>query len=203
MILSLLALTAAAEEPAFFQPVAFQKTSDPSLLTFVDGRQVQIDYGSVSWETVDAWPAGTPLQYAYTEADGPVIIEPTSGTRLAVVGVMQGTEHIIDIMEDACQEKAYSTVDMVTCSAAATSAWEAWIARGYAHLLAHGSAEQRAAAEAAEQQWQVYRDAWLAMNSAYYATMDGTIVRIYAAGARRGLIRGHALQVWDLAAEVR
>ncbi len=204
MLLSLIALTAHAE-PLFGQPVAFADTHDPAMvsLTAPSGEwRVQVRYGATTWETVDAWEAGRSLTYAYTAEEGPLLIDPLTGSRLPILRMMEGTPHPLELMESACLESAYSTLDMSRCTTTATGLWTGEIERMWGVLETGATPEQLAAATAARQAWATFRDAQTAAFNSYYASMDGTIVRLFAVSSRQEMIRSEANQLSGLVAEV-
>ena len=201
MLLALLSLSAHAET-VYALPVTFLKSYGTEQLSLADGHELMVDCSASACDAIDAWPVGTPLQYAYHDEAGPVIIEPVSGHRLTIIRRLQDTRHVLELMEAACLETAVATNDMVSCTLSATRLWEKEVERGFAHLESHGDPGQRETVATARAAWHSYMQAHSTMSQAYYAQVEGTIVRMLASSNHQDRVREQAEQLWSLAYEL-
>lgn len=48
-----------------YRPVAYQESHDPSMIWLQDKTQLEVRFGEVSFEEVDAWKPGRKLAFAY------------------------------------------------------------------------------------------------------------------------------------------
>jgi len=90
------AFAASAQTPKWdwSENVAYQDTHDPNAILLDGLRAVDVVYGELKWEDVDAWPKGKPLLLAYSAKTGTVLLDPDSGKRLWVISGLK--QHPID-----------------------------------------------------------------------------------------------------------
>ncbi|EDN69834.1 conserved hypothetical protein, secreted [Beggiatoa sp. PS] len=102
-------------------------------------------------------------------------------------------KHPIDIKNEACLEKNQTTMGMIKCEDQAINLWDAELNRVYKALRSKLNTKAKAQLQTAQRQWMKYRDAEFATIDAIYSSMDGTIWRVVATGARTEIVKQRVL----------
>lgn len=104
----------------------------------------------------------------------------------------------IDINQQACLDKASTTLAMQHCFSTANAAWDKEMNQQYASLSATMSSVQKAKLRTAQRAWLKYRDSWL--EAAKARLIDGGTQASLQVGAQGvALVKNQALALKSLA----
>lgn len=188
-----------SEEVLFRETVYYAENHDPAMVWLRDGRRLQVIYGKIRWEQVEAWPLGYPLQLIYSARDGSVLVDPATTNRIAVIEGFGDTHpldrllarHLADVLSTQARVEAY------------TKNSEQWKAEGNRIrevILGTDSvpAELKRALRKSASAWATYLDQHLSAAASIFSLSRGTIWRITLAQHRNRLERDRALLLGEL-----
>ncbi len=174
-----------------YRPVVYQENHDPSMVWLQDKTQLEVRYGKVSFEEVDAWKPGRKLAFAYRPDIGPVLLDLQTGHTLPVVSGW--SKHPLDEYLEKLDAVGGSTEEMVTAQTNAAALWKAEMSRAYNDLKRRSKPAQVRRLETAQSRWEQFKEAELAFLNSLNDEDVGTIGTVTAAGRVAGLYRERAL----------
>ncbi len=104
-------------------------------------------------------------------------------------------QHPIDIALDKCMDKNPSTHGRIGCLDEAYKKWDAELNKNYKALSLKLDAKQKAALLTSQRKWLEYRDLEFKFQSAFYATMEGTMYQPMAVDDRMEVVKKRALDL--------
>jgi hypothetical protein len=173
----------------YTEPVRYQENHDPSVIWLEDGRQLAVQFGTITWEQVEkGWRAGRQLTLAYSARQGCVLIDEETRDLLPVIGGW-GDEHPLDVILRKNLALTQSTIDMIEAYRSNALRWEKEIERLYRLYLEseRTTSEQRRTIMAERAAWLKYREAHDAFAGSLVTRSNGTMWTI------RGMEHDHAL----------
>lgn len=114
-------------------------------------------------------------------------------------------EHEIDKANNACNEKAHTTAEMLECASLANDMWDKELNTVYQRVMKGLDSDTETALRKAQRRWLAFRDAEFIAISSARANDDGTIWGPIRLQQRATIIKDRVLQLesydMDLSAE--
>jgi hypothetical protein len=161
----------------YSEPVRYRENHDPSVIWLEDGRQLTVQFGTITWEQVEkGWSAGRQLTLAYSARQGCVLIDEETRDLLQVIGGW-GDGHPLDVILRRNLELTQSTVDISEAYQANGLRWVAEIDRLYRLYLESDrtTTGQRRFIMAEKAAWLKYRAAHDDFAGSLVARSNGTM----------------------------
>ncbi len=170
----------AQEKWDYKQDVVFAATHDPSMVHLKDGRKIEVFYGPVKWEEVNAWKAGRTISIAYNPNSGVVLFDPASGKKVPILSGL--AEHPVDIILNKCLNVETTTAGMNGCYGESIKMWDKELNLHYSQLLGVLDPKGREDLKQAQRAWIKFRDLQITAIGSVYSE-SGTMGSI-SGGAR-------------------
>jgi uncharacterized protein YecT (DUF1311 family) len=174
-----------------YRPVVYQENHDPSMVWLRDKTRLEVRYGKVTFEEVDAWKPGRKLAFAYRSDTGPVLLDVQTGNTLPVVSGW--SKHPLDEYLEKLDPLKGSTAEMVEAQGDAASLWKAEMTRAYQDLKSRSKPAQAKLLDAAQSRWEQFKTAELKFLHSLDDEDAGTIGTVIAASRVAALYRERAL----------
>lgn len=104
-------------------------------------------------------------------------------------------KHPIDLAEEKCLAKAYSTADMRNCTNQAISSWFGEINKADTLLKKTLSKEQYIIFENSKEKWKAYQLAEFELINTLIHDKGGTFYTVVATGSKREIVKQRALEL--------
>ncbi|HET7269056.1 MAG TPA: lysozyme inhibitor LprI family protein [Oleiagrimonas sp.] len=181
------------------QEVRYVGNHDPHRV-WLDGtkdKNIEVIFGAIPWDELNAWPKGKQLLLAYSGKTGTVLVDPDSGKWDAVVG---GIKHQpIDLLAEACFKRAKTTRDTESCYVQQQSRWGAEMKLWYRRFMAmkgmNVSDAAKQSLKKAQQQWEAFHDAQSDALGELYGPRQGTIWPTVELKKEVELLKARALEL--------
>ncbi len=176
-----------------YHPVTYQENHDPSMIWLQDKTQLEVRFGKVSFEEVDAWKPGRKLAFAYRSETGPVLLDLQTGHTLPVVSGW--SKHPLDEYLEKLDAIRESTAEMVTAQTDTAALWKKEMTRAYNDLKSRSKPTQTKRLETAQSRWEQFKEAEVAFLRSLNNEDAGTIGTVVAASRVTELYRRRALEL--------
>lgn len=182
--------------------VTYQANHDPRVIWLADGRRLQVVFGQVRWEEVEAWEAGRPLLLVFHQKRGTLLVDPATRGELPVIGGL-GERHPLDELLAKELDDENSTAGLVDAYRRNAARWEGEIDRIYGVVAAARIPPELASKfQASRAAWHEGRRTHVEAASTLSALAGGTIWQIESAARAQVLARNHALWLTTLLADL-
>jgi len=190
---------ARSAEWLYTEQVVYQENHDPSDIYLTDGRDLRVTYGAITWMAVQQWKAGRKLTFAYSEAEGCMLVDAETNDALPVIAVWAG-RHPLDVLLAQDLALTRSTLDIVEAYDASVAHWEREIVRLYDFYLSSDKipAGTRQDIQAERAAWEDYRDRHAKAAKGLYALPQGTMWNIKGSEHYHELVRSQAIRLQEM-----
>ncbi len=196
LLFSSLAQVQAAEKWDYQQEVSFQDYHDPLMIWLADGRKLAVSLLDIKYEEISKWQRGKKLKLLFQTGAGISLMDSQTGKKIPVLAGWG--KHPIEILQEQCQEKNYSTMGMVECTQQAGKRWDSELNFAYGRLQKQVSDEAKESLKLAQRQWLKYRDEQTKAIQAVYRQREGTIWYTIAAQSVVEITRDQTLRLQSL-----
>ena len=182
-----------AEEWLYQEKVTYLENHDPSMVYLADERQLSMKFDDLSRRFIDQWPRGKEVMIAYNSGKGTVLLDPSSGNTIPVLGGLD--EHPLDTMWAARDPiGTEDTMGFIGVEHDFDKLWDKEMKRALKVLADSMDRKARVTLKSSQAAWKRFREREVKMLVRLH-DRPGTIQGMLFASNIRSLTRGRALQL--------